>query len=65
LASDRHSGLNFLLPAFAIAFHGATTIQPGRFNPWGAVFAVYFLATGITGTSMLGIPLWVPLGMES
>ena len=23
------------------------------------VFAVYFLATGITGLSMLGIPLWV------
>ena len=26
---------------------------------WGAIVAVYFLATGITGLTMLGIPLWV------
>ncbi|MCD2172181.1 ABC transporter permease [Rhizobium sp. C4] len=58
-SADPYSGLNFLLPAFAAAFLGATTIQPGRFNPWGAIVAVYFLATGITGLSMLGIPLWV------
>ena len=58
-SADPYSGLNYLLPAFAAAFLGATTIQPGRFNPWGAMAAVYFLATGITGLSMLGIPLWV------
>ena len=58
-SADPYSGLNFLLPAFAAAFLGATTIQPGRFNPWGTIVAVYFLATGITGLSMLGIPLWV------
>ena len=58
-SADPYSGLNFLLPAFAAAFLGATTIQPGRFNPWGTLVAVYFLATGITGLSMLGIPLWV------
>jgi ribose/xylose/arabinose/galactoside ABC-type transport system permease subunit len=32
---------------------------PGRFNPWEAIVAVYFLATGINGLTMLGIPLWV------
>ena len=58
-SADPYSGLNYLLPAFAAAFLGATTLQPGRFNPWGAVVAVYFLATGITGLSMMGIPLWV------
>jgi ribose transport system permease protein len=58
-SADPYSGLNYLLPAFAAAFLGATTLQPGRFNPWGAIVAVYFLATGITGLSMLGIPLWV------
>jgi len=58
-SADPYSGLNYLLPAFAAAFLGATTIQPGRFNPLGTVVAVYFLATGITGLSMLGIPLWV------
>lgn len=58
-SADPYSGLNYLLPAFAAAFLGATTIMPGRFNPWGAMIAVYFLATGITGLTMLGIPLWV------
>ena len=58
-SADPYSGLNFLLPAFAAAFLGATTILPGRFNPWGVIVAVYFLATGITGLTMLGIPLWV------
>ncbi len=58
-AADPVSGLNFLLPAFAAAYLGATSIVPGRFNAWGAFVAVYFLSTGITGLSMLGIPLWV------
>jgi ribose transport system permease protein len=54
-SADPTSGLNFLLPAFSAAFLGATTIQPGRFNPFGAVVAVYFLATGITGLQQLGV----------
>lgn len=58
-AADPFSGLNFLLPAFAAAYLGATAIIPGRFNPWGAVISVYFLSTGITGLTMMGIPLWV------
>lgn len=58
-AADPFSGLNFLLPAFAAAYLGATAIIPGRFNPWGAVISVYFLSTGITGLTMLGVPLWV------
>lgn len=58
-SADPFSGTNFLLPAFAAAFLGATTLLPGRFNPWGTFLAVYFLATGINGLSMLGIPIWV------
>jgi ribose transport system permease protein len=58
-SADPFSGTNFLLPAFAAAFLGATTLVPGRFNPWGTFVAVYFLATGINGLSMLGIPIWV------
>jgi ribose transport system permease protein len=58
-SADPTSGQNFLLPAFAAAYLGATTIAPGRFNPVGAVVAVYFLATGITGLAMMGVPLWV------
>lgn len=58
-SADPYSGLNYLLPAFAAAFLGSTTIMPGRFNPWGSIVAVYFLGTGITGLTMFGIPLWV------
>lgn len=58
-AADPVSGLSYLLPAFAAAFLGATSIIPGRFNPWGATLAVYFLVTGITGLTMLGISTFV------
>jgi ribose transport system permease protein len=58
-AADPSSGMSFLLPAFAASFLGATSIVPGRFNPWGATVAVYFLVTGITGLSILGISTFV------
>lgn len=58
-SADPTSGLNYLLPAFAAAFLGATTIQPGRFNPFGTVVAVYFLATGITGLQQLGVDTFI------
>lgn len=58
-AADPSSGMTFLLPAFAASFLGATSINPGRFNPWGAMIAVYFLVTGITGLSILGISTFV------
>lgn len=52
--ADPSSGQSFLLPAFAAAYLGATTIVPGRFNPLGTVVAVYFLSSGIVGLQMLG-----------
>lgn len=58
-SADPTSGLNFLLPAFSAAFLGATTIQPGRFNPFGTVVAVYFLASGITGLQQLGVDTFI------
>jgi ribose transport system permease protein len=58
-AADPTSGASFLLPAFAAAFLGATTIMPGRFNPWGAFVATYFLVTGITGLQLLGVQSFV------
>jgi ribose transport system permease protein len=57
--SDPSSGLSYLLPAFAAAFLGATAITPGRFNAWGTFIAVYFLATGINGLQLLGVPNYV------
>ena len=58
-SADPTSGLSFLLPSFAAAFLGATTIMPGRFNPVGSIAAVYFLVTGITGLQLLGVQTFV------
>lgn len=58
-AADPTSGAQLLLPAFAAAFLGATTIAPGRFNPIGCLVAVYFLVTGITGFQLLGAQSYV------
>jgi len=58
-SADPSSGTTLLLPAFAAAYLGATSIKPGRFNPIGAVIAVYLLVTGITGLSMMGISSFV------
>lgn len=58
-AADPISGATFLLPAFAAAFLGSTTISPGRFNPWGSFIATYFLVSGITGLTLLGSQTFV------
>lgn len=58
-SADPLSGLNLLLPAFAAAFLGATSILPGRFNAFGSLISVYFLVTGITGLTMLGANTYV------
>jgi ribose transport system permease protein len=57
--ADPSSGASFLLPAFAAAFLGATSILPGRFNAWGSFIAVYFLVTGVTGLQLLGAESFV------
>jgi ribose transport system permease protein len=53
------TGVDYLLPAFAAAFLGSTTIRPGRFNAWGTFIAVYFLVTGITALQLLGAKTFV------
>jgi ribose transport system permease protein len=52
-------GPNLLLPAFAGAFLGATSIRPGRYNAWGTFIAVYLLAAGITGLQQLGAAFYI------
>jgi ribose transport system permease protein len=47
-------GPEYLLPAFAAAFLGATAIRPGRFNVWGTVLGVFLISVGITGLRQLG-----------
>lgn len=52
-------GPPLLLPAFAAAFLGSTSIKVGRFNVWGTMFAVVTIATGLTGLELMGVPQWV------
>jgi ribose transport system permease protein len=58
-ASDVTVANSYLLSAFASAFLGTSIIQPGRFNAWGTLIAVYFLVTGITGLELLGFAGWI------
>ena len=58
-SADPTSGAAFMLPAFAAAFLGSTTLNIGRFNPWGTAIAVYFLVTGITGLQLMGAQQYV------
>ncbi len=51
-------GDQFLLPAFAATFLGATTIVPGRFNVWGTLVAVYLLGVGLAGLQQSGAPFY-------
>jgi ribose transport system permease protein len=51
---DPGAGSTLILPAYAAVFLGATAIKPGRINAVGALFAVYFLATGTVGLELLG-----------
>jgi ribose transport system permease protein len=51
-------GPSFLLPAFASAFLGATTIRPGRYNAMGTAVAVYVIAVIVAGLQQIGVPFW-------
>ena len=52
------TGGSLLLPAFAGAFLGATTVRPGRFNVLGTIIAVYMLAVAVAGLQQMGAPVW-------
>jgi ribose transport system permease protein len=52
-------GSTLLLPAFAAVFLGSTQLQPGRFNVWGTLIAIYVLATGVEGLQLVSGQQWV------
>jgi ribose transport system permease protein len=52
-------GDSFLLPAFAAAFVGSTTIRAGRFNVLGTLVGVLLLAVGVTGLTLMGAAFYV------
>jgi ribose transport system permease protein len=52
-------GPSLLLPAYAVAFVGSTTIFVGRFNVPGTLSALALIAVGVTGLQMLGAPTYI------
>jgi ribose transport system permease protein len=52
-------GPALLLPAFAAAFLGSTQFQPGKFNVWGTLLAIYVLATGVQGLELVSGAVWL------
>jgi ribose transport system permease protein len=56
---DPTAGANYLFPALAAVFLGTTAIRPGRYNVWGTVIGVFFVAVGINGLTLLGAQGWV------
>jgi ribose transport system permease protein len=52
-------GAEYLLPAFAGALLGSTTIRPGRVNVWGTIAAVITLAVAVSGLELLGAQFYV------
>lgn len=53
-------GPQYLIPAFAAAFLGATQLKGGLFNAWGTVLAVILLGTVYNGLTLAEVPIWTP-----
>ena len=53
------AGTQYLLPAFAAVFLGATQLKHGRFNAFGTIIAVLILGTGTTGLALANEDPWV------
>jgi ribose transport system permease protein len=58
-AASNSTGPTLLLPAFAGAFLGSTTITPGRFNVLGTVVGVLLLAFTVSGLEIVGVAPWI------
>jgi ribose transport system permease protein len=52
--ADPRVGEQFTLPALAAAFLSAAAIQPGRYNVWGTIVAIFFLAALNAGLNLAG-----------
>ena len=58
-AGDPTVGTAFLFPALTAVFLGATMIKPGKYNVWGTVIGIFFVATSVSGLTLLGADVWV------
>lgn len=57
--ADPTAGPSYLFPALAAVFLGATTIRPGKYNVWGTIIGIFFVAVGVTGFTLIGADAWV------
>jgi ribose transport system permease protein len=57
--ANPNDGPGYLFPALVAAFLGTTAIRPGRFNVWGTLAAVFFVAVTVNGLSLSGAEPWV------
>ena len=58
-AASPSIGPDYLLPALAAAFLGATVHTPGRFNVIGTIIAILFVGVGLNGLQLNGAAFWV------
>lgn len=58
-SADPKLGETFTLPALAAAFLSAAAIKPGRYNVWGTLVAIFFLAVINNGLNLAGSPQYV------
>jgi ribose transport system permease protein len=58
-AGSPQVGPGFMLPAIAAAFLSIAAIKPGRFNVWGLMVAIAFLATLNSGLNLAGVATYV------
>jgi ribose transport system permease protein len=58
-SADPTSGPSYLFPALAAVFLGATCFRPGKYNVWGTLVGVYFLAVAVNGLTFLGADAWI------
>jgi len=57
--ADPKLSATFMLPALAAAFLSAASVKPGRYNVWGLIIAIYFLAVLNNGLNLAGAPTFV------
>lgn len=54
-SADPTSGPSYLLPAFAAAFLGASTLSDGRFHVIGTAIGAFLVAYGANGLQVMGL----------
>jgi ribose transport system permease protein len=58
-SSSPDAAIGLLLPAYAAAFLGASTLKPGEFHIAGTVIGVLLASVTVTGLTMLNVAFWV------